>query len=277
MIDFGLLASMIVAIGLPALLEQTRWPLSPAAVAATGAGRGSDGGTTTDANPGSTDLDRGSGRAQATDATPTSNDDRDGFLDVVLVPAMIGVLAGRLVAVAIDAPRSLTRPGDLLVIRSGVEFWPGVVAAALVVAWTARRELLSPVERLAAIAPLAMIGYAGYEATCPVRDGCFGPESPIGLQPPGLATTMLPIGLVVAAVVALAAVAVRRLVVAGHPPSLVLAVALTGVAAPRAVASFWLPAVGDGLTRPHLTSIALTVLGAAALVVTSRPRGREPA
>ncbi|MEQ9162311.1 MAG: hypothetical protein RLN74_06360, partial [Ilumatobacter fluminis] len=97
-----------------------------------------------------------------------------GFLDVAIWPAMVGLGVGRLVAVALDGPSSLGSLSDLLIIRSGVEFWPGVAAAMLAAAWSAHRSGVASFDRLADLVPLALIGYAGYEATCLVRDGCYG-------------------------------------------------------------------------------------------------------
>ncbi len=72
------------------------------------------------------------------------------------------------------------------------------------------------------MAPLAMIGYAGYEAACIFRDGCFGPDSPIGLRPPGLTTTMLPIGIVAAIVTGVVAIVLHRQQSTRSPAVLVL-------------------------------------------------------
>ncbi len=52
-----------------------------------------------------------------------------GFVDAALGPATLSLTVGRLSALALDDPRSFTKVADLLVIRSGVEFWPGVAAA----------------------------------------------------------------------------------------------------------------------------------------------------
>lgn len=251
MIDFGLLASMIIAFGIPTLVAQWRWPLH----SYTEPGRSTE---------------------------PGSSAHLHSFFDAALGPALAGVVVGRLAAVLLDDPRSLTRVTDLLIIRSGVEFWPGLVAVVAVVAWGARRDGITPSARLADLAPLAMIGYACYEATCFLRGGCFGPESPIGLRPPDLETTMLPIGIVTGLVVVAGAVAVRGLSEAGREPSevhsealsavgrepqFILAAAATVVATVRAIGSIWLPHVGDGLTRPHQTSVAVAVVSVVAVGV----------
>lgn len=188
------------------------------------------------------------------------------FIDVALVPAFAGLVVGRLVTLALDDPSSIGSISDMLIIRSGVEFWPGVVASSGAAMVAANLYLVSPSRRLAELAPLAMVGYAGYEAACVFRDGCFGPDSPIGLRPPGLSSTMLPIGWFMAAAVAVAAVGVHKLAARQNPAIVVLSAATLAVASVRAIGSIWLPHVGDGLTRQHLTSIAVTAIAAVVTV-----------
>jgi len=107
----------------------------------------------------------------------TSYDEPVGFLDVAIGPAFAGLAVGRLVTLALDDPTSIGSISDMIIIRSGVEFWPGVAAASAVLVWTAHKDWLPLLTRVADIAPLAMIGYAGFEAACIFRDGCFGPAT----------------------------------------------------------------------------------------------------
>ena len=221
--DYGLLASMFAAFGVPSLLAR-RWRL-------------------------------------------VSFPGEVGFVDAVLGPAVVGLIVGRLTTLYLDDPDSLTRLSNVLVIRTGVEFWPGVAAAMIAASVVARRGGVLAWVRLAAIAPLAMVAYGAYEAACLVRDGCYGPESPVGLRPEGLSTTMLPVGVVMAGSVAAGAMAVRRF---GRQPVRPQRVVLAGVglvASVRAVASFWLPEIGVGLSRQHRTSIVVAALSAVALVI----------
>ncbi|HJT95074.1 MAG TPA: hypothetical protein VJ777_24565, partial [Mycobacterium sp.] len=57
----------------------------------------------------------------------------DGALDIIATPAFIGLAVGRVVAVLFEDPNALRRIGDMLIIRSGVEFWPGLAAGAVAV------------------------------------------------------------------------------------------------------------------------------------------------
>lgn len=233
MIDFGLLLSMMAAIGVPTLAQRV-WPID-----------GNDGAS---------------------------------FADLAAIPALVGLIVGRLVAVGFDSPGAFGRIGDLLIIRSGVDFWPGAVAAVAMIGFEARRRGVGVLARLGNLAPLALLGYAAYEACCLFRDGCFGPAGPVGLRPPGIATTMVPVGLLVAAVVVAVAFALRARQDRGAPPVEIAVGAVAGVAVTRAVASIWLPHVGDGLTRPHLTSIVVAVLAVSTLgVLVARQRVSDAA
>lgn len=193
--------------------------------------------------------------------------DVQSFLDVVVLPAGAGVLVGRITAILLDDPGALGRSGDLLVLRGGVEFWPGLAAATSLVVWSAHRSGRSPVVRLAEVVWLAMIGYGIWEAACLLRDGCFGPHSDLGLTPRGLDAPMVPVGLLMAAAIVAGAFAVRHLLQRGPQPVLALLLAAAVVSTVRALASFWLPKVGDGLTRQHRTSLVVSGVVNALLVV----------
>ena len=196
-----------------------------------------------------------------------------GFLDATLGAAFAGLAVGRLTALALDDPGSIGSVSDMIIIRSGVEFWPGVAAALLTAVWIARRADVPPLRRLGDLTPCAMLGYAGYEMACVFRDGCFGPLSAVGLRPPGLTATMLPIGLLMAAAVVVAAVGLHWLAARDAPPGAVVVAGLLAVASIRSVGSIWLPHVGEGLTRQHVTSIALTgVLAGWCVVIALRHR-----
>ncbi len=116
MIDYGLLVSMIIAFGVPSLLVWW-WPL--------------------DVAPG-----------------PPASGGTPGFLDLALGPAFAGVAVGRLTTLAMDDPNSIGSLSDMLIIRSGVEFWPGVATAVVVVLWAEQRAGLPRLSRLAVLVPL---------------------------------------------------------------------------------------------------------------------------
>src|SRR3546814_6179302 len=68
--------------------------------------------------------------------------------------------------------------------RCGLE--TGVQRCTLPISVVRRRRRRGH-EALPELAPFALWGYALYEATCGLRDGCYGPVSSLGLTPDGLA------------------------------------------------------------------------------------------
>ena len=195
-----------------------------------------------------------------------------GVFDLSIGALLVGLAVGRLAALALDDPGSLTSVSDLLIVRSGVEFWPGVAAGVVWIAVRARGDAVAPSRRWAAISSPALVAWACYEASCLLRDGCPGPLSAIGLRPDGLVEPTFPIGLVVAAAAVGVAVVGRRWHERGAPDVEVVLMALVSVAFIRSVASIWLPHIGNGLTRQHKTSIAVAVISTLAFVVVRRRR-----
>ncbi len=183
-----------------------------------------------------------------------------GVVDASLGALAAGVVAGRLTSLALDDPGSLTSLSDVLIIRSGVEFWAGAAVGLAWLAFGARKDKVSATVRIAALAPAALVAWAGYEATCLVRDGCPGPASVLGLRPDGLTTRVLPIGLLVAVVAIASAFWLGRLHRSGMPSAQVILLTVATVAAIRSLASIWLPHIGDDLTRQHKESIAALTL-----------------
>ncbi len=187
--------------------------------------------------------------------------------DVAIAPLVAGLAAARLFNLLLDDPEALRSIHEISIVRSGVDFWPGAAVAVVVAAWEAHRVGVRPLDRLASIMPFVLMAYAVFEATCIVREGCFGPRSPIGIRPEGLSSTQFPVGWVAAVVVAATAVWLQRLLghhTSRHRSAFVIWVGVAVVAVTRAVASFWLPHIGDGPTRAHVWSLVIS--GAAVFV-----------
>jgi len=193
---------------------------------------------------------------------------------VVANPVFAGVLVARLVAVALDDPSTLGRPKDLLLIRGGMEFWAGALAAVVVAGIGAHRAKLPVVARLGDLAVYALVAYAAFEATCVLRDGCFGPLSPIGIRPRGSGAPEFPTGLLVAVAVLGLAVVVRGC--ARRSGGMAVWAATAGLAFVRFAAAFALPHIGTGPTRPQVEAgaviVATAVVGG---VVWVRARWRD--
>lgn len=198
---------------------------------------------------------------------------KEPILGLASTPLLVGIAVGRLVAVALDDPDTLRRPFDLLLIRGGVEFWPGLAAAAAAVWVSAMREKRPPEQRLALLAPYALWAYGTYEAACLLRDGCFGPPMAAGLRPGGIGAPQLPVGVLVGLSAAALGAAVWR--IPGLRPYRVVAVSVIGMAAIRVAAGFLLPKVTSGPTRAHWESmvvLAIALLGGAGLLARSAMR-----
>ena len=207
---------------------------------------------------------------------------RNELLDRVSLPVFVGMAAARLAAVGLDDPSAMRRLGDVMLVRGGMELWVGLAAGSLtVVASRAQLRTTPTVAFLADLAPYILWALAIYEGTCVLREGCFGPTTAFGFRPAGVGYAQLPIGLIVGFGIAVVGVVVRRLAPADPPTALVLAVG--GLAAGRSIAGFWLPRIGDALTRQHRQSLVvfgLTVLVGSALVLLRRSgsrRSRRPA
>jgi hypothetical protein len=197
-----------------------------------------------------------------------------GFSDVTLGALLIGLIVGRVASVAIDDPGSLSNVSDLLIIRSGVEFWPGLATGLVWLAIRARHDHINWADRLAAISTPALVAWACYEGTCLLRDGCPGPVSSFGLRPDGLAQRMFPVGLVVAAAALGAASAIRHAHRRGMSSNHVVVLAVGALALIRSVASIWLPRVSSELTRQHRTSIAVATIASIGFVSLRVREGR---
>lgn len=191
-------------------------------------------------------------------------------VDPLLLSVIGSVLIGRVFLVAVEDPAALQNLRDVLVIRGGVAFWPAVAGGVALYAYLTRDLEGSIRMRLSAATPTVLAGYGAYEATCILRDGCFGPTAGFGMTPPGFITPMLPVGWVVAALVLAWAVGHQRRL----PREGDVLLSLLFLAAVRATASFHLPRVGGQLTSPHVQSIAVAVV-ALGVVIGSGARDRH--
>ena len=202
-------------------------------------------------------------------APPTAVD-RAQLVELFWTPVLVGLIGARLVFVLLDHPASVFRIRDLMVVRGGMEFWAGV---ALVLVWVlaeARRSVdrFGAMVKLAAAVPYLLIGVALYEASCLVRDGCLGPVATVGLVPRGLDSTMVPVGLLVAGALSLAAVVLRRSRTLASEQTVLWA--LVGLGGVRLVASWFLPAFGP--SRVERESLLVFVLAASGLVMVTARR-----
>ena len=205
-------------------------------------------------------------------AMPPTAVDRAQVVEMVSTPLIVGLISARVVFVLLDHPASVFRLRDLMVVRAGVEFWAGVFVALAWVLVRVRRSVDrgGAMVALAAAMPYLLIGVALYEASCLVRDGCLGPIATVGLKPNGLGSTMVPVGVLVAGVLAIAALVVRNAWTLEAEQTVLCAFAVLGGV--RLVASWFLPAFGP--SRVERESALVFAVSLSALVVRAMRRRR---
>lgn len=94
--------------------------------------------------------------------------------DALLTATVAGVFAGRLGAMISEGTNPLTHPGDVLIVRGGVDPIVASVAALATFGWLMRADLWWLAD---AAAPAALAGLAGWQASCTVRGTCLGTRS----------------------------------------------------------------------------------------------------
>jgi prolipoprotein diacylglyceryltransferase len=94
--------------------------------------------------------------------------------DIALAAAIAGLVVGRLAAMIRGGVNPLANPGDIILVRAGVDTVAASVAALLTAGWMARRHLA---DQLDALAPAALAGLAGWHAGCMFRGACLGTPS----------------------------------------------------------------------------------------------------
>lgn len=205
-------------------------------------------------------------------ALPPTAVDRAQVVELVSTGLIFGLIAARVVFVLLDHPASVFRLRDLMVVRSGAEFWAGAFVSLAWVLVRVRRAVdrVGAMVTLAAAMPYLLIGVALYEASCLVRDGCLGPVAGVGLKPNGLGSTMVPVGVLVAGVLGVAALVLRQAWTLEAEQTVLGAFAVLGGV--RLVASWFLPAFGP--SRVEGESALVFVVSFSALVVRAVRRRR---
>lgn len=133
----------------------------------------------------------------------------DRAFDRLLAAAVAGLLVGRLTAMLIQGVKPLTNPGDVIIVRGGVNTGVAGLAFLLTLGWSTR-SIRGAVD---ALAPATLFALAGWHAGCLWRDACLGSTSDLpwawGLE--GSAVTRHPVELYAALALALGAWLVSKL------------------------------------------------------------------
>ena len=112
--------------------------------------------------------------------------------DLLIGAGVAGLITGRLAAMILAGTNPLTHPGDILIVRSGVDTGFASLAALVYVGLATRRNLPVAAD---AVAPAALVGLAGWHAGCLYRGACLGTTSslPWAFAQPGSDVTRHPV------------------------------------------------------------------------------------
>jgi len=133
----------------------------------------------------------------------------DRPLDRIIGAAVAGIAVGRVAALLMQGTNPLTSPGELLIIRGGVDtVWASLTGLA-VLAWPLRRTPRA----LDAIAPAALAALAGWHGGCLWRSTCLGTMSdlPWAWDLPGSDISRHPVEIYAAILLLLGAWSVLRI------------------------------------------------------------------
>ena len=193
------------------------------------------------------------------------------WADTALGAAVVGLFAGRLVAMIGVGVNPLTAPADIIIVRGGVSTAGASVAALAFLAWTTRKLTTSGASaespwthRLgltSALAPAALTGLAGWHAGCVFRDACMGTAAPWGRHATELyAAALFTIGALVVA-------RLRR----SKPGPVVVGTAMATAGAVRLGTEFLRPSLTGGPRALYAIGIAAGVAMILAGVAARRP------
>lgn len=103
-----------------------------------------------------------------------TSDEIGSLSDLILGAAVTGLVTGRLAAMVLSGTNPFTHPGDLLIVRSGVDTGFASLGALSIVSFTSRRRFAATID---ALGPAALAGLAGWHAGCLYRGACLGTAS----------------------------------------------------------------------------------------------------
>ena len=196
--------------------------------------------------------------------------------DLTLGSAAAGLVIGRLAAMINSGVNPATHPGDILIVRAGVDTgWASLTALAML-AFMGRGEIRAVADGASAA---VLAGLAGWHGGCLVRDACLGTASdlPWAVSLEGSVVTRHPTELYAA----LGFVVIGALLVVWklRPPALgvVGASALAAAGTIRLITEPLRPALGGRPTLWYLAAIAAGIATAITLTIRSRRTRDETA
>jgi len=189
--------------------------------------------------------------------------------DVLLTAGIVGLVAGRLGAMIGGGTNPLTHPGDILIIRGGVETGIAATAALATAAFLSRKDLLPTLD---AVAPAALAGITGWQAGCLPRGACLGTPTgaPWGMSQAGSEIGRHPVELY-AALLLVAGVALLIVWKRRHPPpGMVVGAAIAWAGSARLLTEPMRVGIGAGPEWWYASGVAAGI----AIAAWSYRRGR---
>jgi prolipoprotein diacylglyceryltransferase len=181
--------------------------------------------------------------------------------DLILGAAVTGLITGRLAAMFLAGTSPFTHPGDILIVRSGVDTGFASLGALTFVTLTSRQHLAMTVD---ALAPAAMAGLAGWHAGCLYRGACLGTASslPWAVAQEGSTLTRHPVEIYTAFLFLIAALLLMWWLRRGVGSVGVAGAAALGLAgAIRLITEAVRPSLGLGPVGWYLAAIGVGLIG----------------
>lgn len=195
--------------------------------------------------------------------------------DLILGAAATGLITGRLAAMIIAGTSPFTHPGDMLIVRSGVDTGFASLGALFFVSVSSRRNLATTVD---ALSPAALAGLAGWHAGCLYRGACLGTTStlPWAVAQEGSTVTRHPIEIYAALLFLAAALGLLWWLRRGVGSSGVVGAAALGLAGAIRLATEPLrPSLGSGPVGWYLAAIGIGLIGLLFASIRTRPAPRS--
>jgi prolipoprotein diacylglyceryltransferase len=194
--------------------------------------------------------------------------------DLILGAAVAGLISGRLAAMFLSGTNPFSHPGDILIVRSGVDTGFASLGALAFVSLTSRRRLAATID---ALGPAAMAGLAGWHAGCLYRGACLGTTSslPWAVAQEGSTITRHPVEIYAALLFLAAGLTLlwklrRRLGYAGAVGAMALGIA----GAIRLATEPLRPSLGPGPLGWYLAAIVLGTVGVIVARLRAGPAGQ---
>lgn len=197
----------------------------------------------------------------------------DRPFDRIVGAAVAGIAVGRVAAVLMQGTNPLTSPGELLIIRGGVETVFASLSGVAILVWPLRRMPAA----LDAIAPAALAALAGWHGGCLWRSTCLGAISdlPWAWPLPGSDITRHPVEIYTAALLLAGAWAIKW-IKSSAGTAAAMAIFWAGLA--RLVTEPLRPSLGAGLWWFYAMATVAGLVAAGLLALRSRrPAGKAAA